>query len=458
MTVIMRNGCECPDDSLVGKRVIQRREPVTDDPRRHRRILLVVVSATLGALVGRWVTARPSTSSEPLRPPAAPAVAEQSGKRPHCISSAVYCALASLLLMLTVWLMSLERRGLGEITATVAVAVLAVAFRGPVWRWDRWTSAVLTVLAMLTGVIALMLIISRIDSSVSEVGGLLRGVALFIVFVGSLSWLVASWGMATFAEFTALLLIALMLGVVSFNGISYFTTPVSAPEPTANGSILVFAADPAAEMSLDVSYNRKDSGFPGAPLLSLELSLTGSNDHRWGIVLFSGARFRTGEGSGTGAITNSPSGYQVLSGVQDHAEYSGSVVGPLEESSASRSIVSLPGIASAPESLRELERLGVEQLAGFSPVKPKSLAIKVDGGHLDLLKTVTQAMPPLSVPSELVWRGVDRLDGVTYAILDQGEEDRARNVLFVVGILLGAAVAFLMGALQVLLKAAHRSK
>ncbi|HEY3469979.1 MAG TPA: hypothetical protein VGL47_32945 [Amycolatopsis sp.] len=312
--------------------------------------------------------------------------------------------------------------------------------------------ALLALPAVLAFNLDLLLILTQIDRSVSDVGGLLQHSALFIVFIGLIAWFVASWGMVVFAEVGALLLIALMLGFVSFSGISYFTAPVSAPEPD-DAAMVVFTADPATEVNVVVSYAPRDSA--GSTLLSLQVVSIGSADHRWGIALTGGLRFEPGVGTGGGVVrTDSSAGYQVLSGTQGTADfYTGTVVGSFQDSSASRSVVLLPEISSDPLGL---EGIDVRPAAGFPAVRPKVLTVSVDCGVLDPLKTVTQATPPLILPNQLRWQAQDKLGPISFATFDQGDEDRARNVLFVIAILLGAAVACLVAALQALLKAAHR--
>ncbi|MFF0146082.1 hypothetical protein ATK36_0579 [Amycolatopsis sulphurea] len=432
---------------------------MADGPARYRKFLLVAGSAVVGALLGRLVTARPravpgrrvaqaeDARAQPEKAP--PAVPE---RRPSRGSSVVYCVLVPLLLALAVWLMSRELRTAAEIPATAAVAVLALAFRGPVPRRSRWTVVVLVALAVVAVPFDQLLILSRIDTSVSDVGGLLIQVGLFIVFVGVLAGLAASWGKVVLAEVGALMLIAMLLGLVSFSGLSYFTAPVSAPEPD-DAVLRVFAADPAAEMTVSVQYFPQDPG--GSTLLSLQVISTGSADHRWGIALSGGLRFAPGNGHRAGVTrVDSAGGYQVLSGTQGTADfYNGTVVGSFQQSSASRSVVSLPPVSSDPFRLKGID---IRSATGFAAVRPRALTVHVDSGTLSPLETVTQAAPPLQVPNQLSWLGHGELGPITYATLDQGAEDRSRNVLFVVAILLGTAVACLVAALQVLIKAAKR--
>jgi hypothetical protein len=425
---------------------------VTDVPGRHWKVLLAVVSAILGVVLGRLSAMRPHTSVKPtVTPPAPPAVVEQPVEHQRRASSAVYCVLVPLLLALTVWLMSWERWVLAEIMATAAVLVLVIALRGPVQRRGRWTSGLLRALAVLAVPFDLLLLLTVIDRSVSDVGGLLLQTALFIVFVGMLAWLAASWGMAIVAEVGALLLIASMLGFVSFSGISYFTAPVSAPN-LGDAAMMVFAADPDAAMSVDVEYLLGDSAV--STVVGIVVHSASPTDPRWGIILSGGIRFKPEDAWGFGIVrTDLPDGRQMLTATPGTSTggYSGPVVGSFVASSASRSVVSLP-----PISLHAFKKVNLESADGFTTVTPKSLALSVSCGPLGPLETVTQATTPLAVPNQLLWRAEESLGPITYATLDQGNEDRSRNALFVVAILLGAAVACLVAAVQTLLKTAHK--
>ncbi|GAB3901774.1 hypothetical protein ACFQ1S_10895 [Kibdelosporangium lantanae] len=431
---------------------------MTDDPGWRRKVLLVVVSAILGAVLGRLVTTRPQAFLErPVLPPAPPAVVERSVEQPRRVSSAVYCVLVSLLLLFGVWSVSRQQWLLGEIAGTMALLVVAVALRGPAWRRGRWASGVLVALMVVGAPFELVLNMSQMPGSTADVNGLLLQMGLFIIFIGVFAWLTASWRMAILAEVGALLLIALMLGFVSFSALSYFTVPVSTPQ--SDGAALALYADsPASEMSVDVTMSPHDR--VGTTEMSLRVRFTGGvGGLRWGIVLFGGLRFLPGHGISLDGLpvnrNDSAAGYQILSGFGT-SEYEGVITGSFEASSASRSVASLPSITSGSLPDRFHDDLpDIMQSVGFSLFKPLSAAISVDCGTLDPLKTVTQASPPLQEPNQLSWRAQDKLGPITYATLDQGKEDRSRNVLFVVAILLGAAVACLVAALQAALKAAH---
>jgi hypothetical protein len=428
---------------------------VTGDARKRCKVLLFVVSAILGAVLGRLVTARPRESPELSVPRLAPpAVAERPAEQSSRISSVVYCLLVPLLLVFTVWLTSRDQWLPAEASVTTAVLVLVMAFRGPVRQRGRWTSGVLVVLAILAVPLDLLLILDRIGSSASDVNGLLVQLTLFIVFVGVVAWLPASRGKVVFAETGALLMIALMLSFLSFRGIAHFAAQVPAPERDDDSAIVVLAADPNASLSVQVSFTVSSHLDSYATSMALTVKSDSVMDRRWGVVLLGGAQFESEGRVGTDVtINDSTAGYQVLSGVSKETEvYGGSVKKSFQRGAASRGVVTLPPISSG----WRLRGYGAaaEQSVGFQLVQPKALNILVQCAN-NLSEAITQASPPLDRPDRLTWHGHSEMD-ITYATFDQGEEDRARNILFVVAVLLGAAVACLVAALQVLLKAARR--
>ncbi|WP_410597083.1 hypothetical protein [Amycolatopsis sp. lyj-23] len=357
------------------------------------------------------------------------------------------------LLALSSWLSSQEHFLLAEIAAAAAVIKLAIEFRGPVQRHGLGTFTVLAFLAAIAAPLDLLMIKAGTDRNAFDVGGLLLQSGLFIVFVGVLAWLAASWKMAALAEVGALLLIAWQLGSVSFNGISYFTAPFSTPV-TDDSAIAVFTADAAAEVNLAVKFSPGDG--VGTTLLTLNVALSGSADHCWGIILSGGARLTPDDGRDMDGITLTASsdGRQAILAAQDNPGwYYGTIIGSVQRRTASRSVVYLPPIsAELPSPVDNSPWPG----AAIPAARPKSLNLTVDCGRLNPLETVTQASPPLQVSNELAWQAQNELGPIVYATLDQGKEDRSRNVLFVDAILLGAAVACLVAALQAILKAAHK--
>ncbi|SEC66549.1 hypothetical protein SAMN04489727_4603 [Amycolatopsis tolypomycina] len=435
----------------------------TGESGRHRRLgLVVVLSAVLGALLGRLLTTRPQGGA--LHPGAAasvttadvPVTARGSGsqQRVRRGTSAGYGLLASLLLAVSGWQINLDHGLPAQIAAVAAVLVLVVALRGSAKRRGRWASGVLAGLAILAIALALVLIMSELPGSTADVNGLLAPLMLFIVLVGTVAWLVASRGRVVLAEVAALLLIASMLGFVSFASIPRFTAPVAAPELAGNA--VVFAVDPIAELSVEFSY---ESWGPAGMWMSLRVRPVGDIERlvsrAWVILLLDGLRFKVEQQqAGNGILlTDAADGSQILSGAlgQSDSTYAGFVTGSFEQSAASRSVVSLPAVhAASPRRLHQPSN--VVQIVGHLLVSPRSLAISVDGGNLDPLVTVTQASPPLEVQNKLFWSAQNELVGITYSTFDQGAEDRSRNVLFVIAILLGAATACLVAAMQVLLR------
>jgi hypothetical protein len=201
-------------------------------------------------------------------------------------------------------------------------------------------------------------------------------------------------------------------------------------------------------MHVGVTYRPHDEAGSTTVTVSVDIRAA---DPRWATFVTRGLKFDS-RGYGSGATLTELSDFQMLSNEGNaRSSYSGRVVGKFQESSASRSVVSLPEITSeSPNTIHA----DIQSATGYSAIPPRSLAISVDCGQLSPLKTVTQAAPPLAIPTQLTWEAHRRLGPIAYATFDQAEEDRSRNFLFIIAILLGTAVACLVASLQVLLKAA----
>jgi hypothetical protein len=278
------------------------------------------------------------------------------------------------------------------------------------------------------------------------------------------TWL-SRWSLV---EPTALALLAIFLGAVCLAGLRMLSAPLDAPMIYGSGMLFV-RADNQGPIRFEVSPNLDHDS------IILDIINRSPASARWALLLIGDARLTASQTTGgvkergfrakVGTYTNPslPKSVQVFSGVtgpNSFAEIDGKTTTPYIATSISREAVVLP--TYGPGNLADLNGTTAVLIRSALGGSPASLSsryrnIDVNAGRLDPSITVTQASPPLTDPGYLEWTANHPIT-VSFSILNQHDDDVARNYFFVLAALVGVAGAGLLASVQSAVHVATNAK
>jgi hypothetical protein len=279
----------------------------------------------------------------------------------------------------------------------------------------------------------------------------------------------------------ALGVITVALGTFALQGLGPLFQ--SATPPNVNGAGLLFIGAPPSQpvhLTASVNFATAPVGFHQLTGEAEQLSITtppGQGNIRWALLLIGDARLALGcifcgeqpspEGSkhlqdvtGWGGGPAAASLYWgTLSG--DNSEViSGMPLVSYVSASSSQTDLSLPRYGEGFRNVDGQTFETISKVLGANPVLRGSgdftVTTKVEPGPT-LLNMVTNAIPPLTDPSKFQWQDHSQLS-VSFAQLNQGADNDARNALFILGVVLGAAAGALMASLQRVLEILQKVK
>lgn len=369
----------------------------------------------------------------------------------------------------------------------VALIISAAALRGPAVRVGPAFAVHFLIGSFSVGLVGELVVD---PAGVGHVPTFLLQALFGIVAVGVLAWLASTWKLGQVVEPTALVLVAVILAWLSLQGIGALTAPIDTRQ-TQPGRAVLLASDPAVELrwtiwiepefdEVRMSISTRDTSVPA--------------DFRWAVVLMGTAQLvdirpdvlvpDTGDGWALGenldvtaeeveasnrgvqvvarppdqvndpASEGLPDGspvVKVVSGglnLEGEGSFGGRPIVPLAVQAGARTAVVMPGYSLADPTHWGSLRDTIAAALGKPPARPDKVDITVDAGYAGLLRTIQNAYPPLAEPSRLLWGTEDVRNSVSFVLFDQQAEDRARNQLFVIAILLGTATSCVVAALQ----------
>jgi hypothetical protein len=290
---------------------------------------------------------------------------------------------------------------------------------------------------------------------------LLADSAMALCLGAAATILLIIWGRSPQREAAALAVLVFALGGIALDGLGELTTPVS--QPATEGSASLFVREAGLNVVLDVSVTpaaRVSDGFGPWESMVIKSALTPGipRDFSWLLVLVGDSRIpdpvqkvnieeRTVKVPRNGAEVDQTA--QFISGRTKFGRtiVSGHPVAGFERDTASRRSVGLPGYNEGFLAYFDDETaLHIRSLLGGEPAVPLGFSATLDCGELVSTESV-QAQPPLQDPTRLRWSGEHGVSAA-YVILDQEADDRLRNALFGIAVLLGAAASGFFSVFQ----------
>ena len=399
---------------------------------------------------------------------------------------------------------------LAGVTALAALAFSSWVGRGPWRRNGQLTTVVARLLFLLQLIKIVSVTVSGMRNSVEPF--FLLGLAIFgIVGVGISIWLLMTWlPKWPYKESLAIGLMAVSLGVLCLPGLRAVTQTLQSPYVNGAGQLYIAKETAQQKVSFGVCIDNcvVVSNISGIPIELFTITNEGSAPVKWALLLVGDARvrldrfllasgFRSGCSEGTpGTIANSepsesggvipagvippgipapditggtptPAHAQLFSCTLDHRGSSASIGGlPYRTFVSSNFVHSAFSLPTYGQGMLDSAHLGPEfaslikkALNGPWPTTyDPNLTVSVYGAGLGRLETITQSSSPASLSSENPqWTGNPELS-VSYTTTRQDAQDKTTNVLFVFGILLGAAVAGIFTSVQLFIGRYFESK
>jgi hypothetical protein len=265
-----------------------------------------------------------------------------------------------------------------------------------------------------------------------------------------------------YSEPIAVGLVAAALGALCFPGLREFTA--SAQFPANSGGAILFAAGLGNQkLTLNV-YADLLAGqlYSANSWEGFSITTEKGASVRWALLLYGSARLKGDLLIPQIEKHDFPQWLhygpvQLFSGSSNGTStphlWGGQAMGPFVQSTFDRSAVSLPLYGYFDSFIFPPSDVGREitKELGGAPVsrQPKFFTLKINGGSLPSLDSVSQSSPHMTINAnnEMEWTSSDSMSP-QFMATDQGAADTASNVLFVFAVLLGVAGAAFIASLQ----------